>query len=87
MISAGILLSNNVSIALHGETYEQKNAFNGFVCMYMRECEDNKHLHKHGYALKQHLYPEAKYFFPTQHFYCGIIGFFLPSLIHTNFPF
>lgn len=60
-----------MSIALHGEKYG-KNTPNAFLYKY----KDNKHLHKHGYALKKHLYPEAKYFFPTQHFYYEIIGFF-----------
>lgn len=71
-----------MSIALHGEKYEKyPNAF-------VNEYKDNEHLHKHGYALKQHLYPEAEYFFPTQHFYYEIIGFFFCELnIHTNFPF
>lgn len=45
----------------------------------------NKHLHKHGYALKQHLYPRGQIlFFCTQHFYYEIIGFFPELQLNTH---
>lgn len=58
----------------HDEKYERKKIPRMLLCN--TKYKDHKHFHKHGYALKQHLYPEVKYIFPTQHFYYEIIGFF-----------